>query len=104
MKIDLTEKAMRVHRRHQSWEEAAAAILYERNAPPDGYRVWRADITARTNNEGEPQTGRRCNSTVSYTLTHGTAFDLDEAYAFFRSEPSPPIVALPGDDLVDRDL
>lgn len=95
IKIEIIDGRVRVHTRMPNWETATQHALSLRNEPPDGYRMARAEVKARSSS------GRGNNLTMifEHTAPDVPPFTLDEAYEFFKKELGIP---RPGDDEDDE--
>ena len=86
IKVELEGDIVHVHYRRPDWDLASRTILYNRENPPDGYRLERAAIVIRSKKGGRAVSLRLSFRHVSQEVKK---FDLGEAYRFFRESAAP---------------
>lgn len=88
VKIEISGPTVHVHYRRPDWSKASKTILFNRENPPDGYRLEAAAIVIRSKKGGRAVSLRLSFRHISEDVT---PFTIREAYSFFREsvEPAP---------------
>lgn len=86
IKVDLDGDNVIVHYRRPDWEKAAETIVFNRENPPEGYRLEKAAISIRSK-----KGGRAVGVVLVFRLVSDQVdpFTLGEAYEFFRGSERP---------------
>ena len=75
--------SMFVRLKRRNWNDAGDAIVYNKESPPDGYKLVHATIQNRS------KSGNQCNVAMYFVFTDKQSdqpFTREEAYEFFSEE------------------
>ena len=68
--------------KRRDWEDAGETIVYNKENPPEGYKLVHSTIQNRS------KSGKQCNVAMYFVFTdnHSDPFTQEEAYEFFLEE------------------